>query len=142
MSQKLSLLERILVKLGLTDGDRIKTFLERQVKSLKKDEKNLGKNIDTVTDQKIDALEAISDKIADAEEAVIAAYDAVTAEDVKTNEKADSFASQYWRNIERAEAVVMQLNKQYEQTEKQFDAQLEELQNQLKETKRRIETIS
>ena len=77
MSQKVSLLERILVKLGLTDGDRIKTFLERQVKSLKKDEKNLGKNIDTVTDQKIDALEAISDKIADAEEAVIAAYDAV-----------------------------------------------------------------
>ena len=112
------------------------------MKSLKKDEKNLGKNIDTVTDQKIDALEAISDKIADAEEAVIAAYDAVTAEDVKTNEKADSFASQYWRNIERAEAIVMQLNKQYEQTEKQFDAQLEELQNQLKETKRRIETIS
>jgi len=142
MSQKVTLLERILVKLGLTDGDRIKTFLERQVKSLKKDEKNLGKNIDTVTDQKIDALEAISDKIADAEEAVIAAYDAVTAEDVKTNEKADSFASQYWRNIERAEAIVMQLNKQYEQTEKQFDAQLEELQNQLKETKRRIETIS
>ena len=29
MSQKVTLLERILVKLGLTDGDRIKTFLER-----------------------------------------------------------------------------------------------------------------
>lgn len=142
MSTKQTLVERILALLNLTDNDRVKTFLERQVKSLKRDEKNLSKNIDTVTDQKVDELEKISDKIADAEEAVEAAYTNVTPEDVSTNEKADSFASQYWRNIERAEAIVMQLNKQYEQTEKQFDAQLEELQNQLKETKRRIETIS
>jgi len=142
MTQKLSLVERVLAFLNLTDNDRVKAFFERQVKALKRDEKNLSKNIDTLTDQKVDELEKISDKIADAEEAVEAAYLNVSLEDVKTNEKADGFASTYWYNIEKAEKVVMDLNKKYEETEEKFDKQINALQEQLAETRRRIEIIS
>lgn len=143
MSQeKLSLVERVLAFLKLTNDDKVKSFFERQVKSLKRDEKNLLKNIDTLTDQKVDELEKISDKVADAEEAVEAAYIAVSLEDVNTNEKADDFAARYWNNIEKAEALVMKLNESYKETEKNFDERIEKLNEQLVETRRRIETIS
>ena len=106
---KLSVLDRIKKLLKLDDAGRVEKFFAREVKKM-------NNNIDTVTMNKqakafklkTDLYQIDSD-LEDAHQAVEDAFDAIKPENVLNNDVMDSFAPEYWGNIDRAEQRVKAL---------------------------------
>jgi len=138
----LTITERVMAFLGLTDEGRINGFFLKQQAQLNKDIKNLNKNLDTISDNHEEALEDLQEKLDDAKIRVEEAYQGVTPEDVATNEKAASFADKYWYTVEQAEYVVASIEKQIEKAKEQYTATIESVQKQITERQRRLAKLA
>ena len=138
----LTITERVMAFLGLTDEGRINGFFLKQQAQLNKDIKNLNKNLDTISDNHEEALEDLQEKLDDAKIRVEEAYQGVTPEDVATNEKAAGFADKYWTTVEQAEYVVASIEQQIEKTKEQYTATIESVQKQITERQRRLAKLA
>lgn len=134
----LSITQRVMAFLGLTDEGRINGFFLKQQAQLNKDIKNLNKNLDTLLDGYNESVEELQEKLDDAKIRVEEAYQGVTPEDVATNEKASQFADVYWTNVENAEEVVAELEAEMELVKERYTEQKEQTEKQIAERERRL----
>ena len=137
----LTITERVLAFLNITDEGRINNFFLKQQSQLNKDIKNLNKNLDILNDQFDERVEELDEKLDDARIRVEEAYQAVTPEDVATNEKAAGFADKYWDAIERAEEIVADLERSLDVASEKHTASIESVQKQIAERQRRLSKL-
>ena len=138
----LTITERVLAFLNITDEGRINNFFLKQQAQLNKDIKNLNKNLDTLNDQYDERVEELEEKLDDARIRVEEAYQGVTPEDVATNEKAASFADKYWDAIERAEEIVADLEISLQVASEKHTAHVKSVQKQIAERQRRLAKLA
>jgi DNA repair exonuclease SbcCD ATPase subunit len=138
----LTITERVLAFLNITDEGRINNFFLKQQSQLNKDIKNLNKNLDTLNDQYDERVEELEEKLDDARIRVEEAYQGVTPEDVATNEKAAGFADKYWDAIERAEEIVADLEISLQIANEKHTASIESVQKQIAERQRRLSKLA
>lgn len=139
---KLSIVKRVLAALNLTEEGKVENFFVKQISVLTKDIKNLGKNIDTVKDQKAEALEELAEKLEDAKVRVEEAYAGVTVENVASNETATRFAETYWRTVSKAEEEVVAIEASIKRTTESYDEQLKGLDAQVAKRQARLDILS
>ena len=142
MSTNLSITERVLVFLKLTDDARINAFYLKQQAQLNKDIKNLNKNLSTLKDQYDETVENINEKLQDAKIRVEEAYEGVKPENVATNEKASQFADVYWNTIEEAEGVVTDLEHELQSALEDYEDDKKEIEEQIAERQRRLAKLA
>ena len=138
----LQITQKVMNFLNLTDDSRINNFYLKQQSQLNKDIKNLNKNLDILNDQFDERVEELDEKLDDARIRVEEAYQAVTPEDVSTNEKAAGFADRYWDAIEKAEKIVADLEKQLDSASEKHTASIEFVQKQIAERQRRLAKLA
>jgi DNA repair exonuclease SbcCD ATPase subunit len=138
----LTITERVLAFLNITDAGKINNFYLKQQSQLNKDIKNLNKNLDTLNDQYDERVEELEEKLDDARIRVEEAYQGVTPEDVATNEKAASFADKYWDAIERAEEVVADLEISLQIANEKHTASIDSVNKQIAERQRRLSRLA
>lgn len=140
--KQLTIVQKILALLNITEEGKIENFFMKQKKALDRDIKNLTKNLDTIKDQHQDELEQLNEKLEDAKTRVEEAYTSVKVEDIDTNEKASNFSEHYWDRIENAEYVVKSIEKEIESITKQKEKTIESIQLEIAERERRLKMIS
>lgn len=134
-------LEKLKAKLKLGDEGKVMSFFEREVKKQERSIKNLTTNRNTLTSTHESDLEDLNDQLADAKEAVEAAYFAITPEQVANNALQDSFSTTFWGNITRAENKVKSIEESIADLKKAHRAKLDDNQEQIDKYKARLKAI-
>lgn len=142
MTAKLSIVQKVLALLNITEEGKIENFFMKQRNILNKDIKNLNKNLDTIKDQYEEELEDLNEKLQDAETVVEEAYTSIKSEDIATNESANQFADVYWGRIENAESTVSFIKQQIKIVKENYDERTKSVKEQIIERQRRLEKIS
>ena len=140
--KKLTIVERVLALLNITEEGKINNFFMKQRNILNKDIKNLNKNLDTLKDQHEERLEELNEKLQDAEVVVEESYTSIKVEDIATNEAANHFSDAYWSRIEQAEYQVSKLKAEIKYIKEAHEKSVEAVKEQITERKRRLEKIS
>jgi len=138
----LTITERVLAFLKLTDDARINAFYLKQQAQLNKDIKNLNKNLSTLKDQYDETVEDINEKLQDAKVRVEETYEGVKPENVATNEKASQFAHTYWFNVEIAEQAVSELESELEDAIEAYEDDKKEIEEEIVERQRRLAKLA
>ena len=119
-----TVLERIKAFFKLDDAGRVENFFKNEIKAMrlriraiemnmKSDELKLEIDLATIDSTIEDAIQGIED-----------AYTAVKPEDVTNNESMSKFSPKYWKAIESAEALVMDLQKDREKVVQYYEEEL------------------
>lgn len=136
-----SIRERVKAKLKLGDDGKLMSFFDRELKGVERNIKSLNHN-KTVTTSKYEVdSESIQDKIVDAKENVLNAYDAVTPEDVATNAAQDAFAPFYWGKIKEAKRKLKSLEESLESVTKVYQEAIKDLDAQIADWTERRDLI-
>lgn len=136
-----ALAQKVLNLLNIGEDAKINNFFAKEVKKAEKAIRDLKRNLTTLENQYNDDVDDVNEKLVDAREAVDDAKIAVTLNDVKTNDAADSFATTYWRNVDAKLAEVKKLEKKLETLKETFNKATEEIQEQIDKYQDRIDMI-
>lgn len=139
---KLSLRERILAILKLDDNGKLEKFFKREVKVLNEEIETIEMNKQSSALELKSNLSKIDNQIEDSQVAVDEAYEAVTIEDLKSNESMTSFSEIYWNNIERKEAILENLTKERVRIQERYDENLKGRDEKIAKRNARISKIS
>lgn len=139
---KLSLKERIVAFLKLTDGGRIQSFFDSETKNCKVQIKKLESNLKQYDLQNEIELEELERKIEDAEGAVDDAYLNVDIERIKTNAEKDAFAKVYWGKIKSANSTLEYLREEHIAKLKAIKEVKEDIEKQITAYNVRIEKLN
>ena len=123
-TQNKSVIERIKDKLGLTDDGKIEIFFNKQIKNLERSITTLKKNAENSRFNHDQHAESLREKLEDAQDALEAAYEDVSVDQISSNANADAFATVYWDRIDRAEANVQEIEaaiKANEESKEKYD---------------------
>jgi len=140
--KKPAIVVRIMTALGLGDEGKIGKFFAKEAKKCRIELKKLGSNLKTTELKYSISKEQLEERLEDAVEAVQAAYDAVTPEDVPNNAAMDSFATSYWGGIDAAEAEVKSLEEELEELEEINKITVEEIEEDITKYKVRLKAVS
>ena len=119
-----TVLERIKAFFKLDDAGRVENFFKSEIKAMllriraiemnmKSDELKLEIDLATIDSTIEDAVQGIED-----------AYTAVKPEDVTNNESMTKFSPKYWKAIESAETLVIDLQKDREKIVQYYEEEL------------------
>lgn len=136
-----ALAQKVLNLLNIGEDAKINNFFSKEVKKAEKAIRDLKRNLTTLENQYNDQVDDVNEKLVDATEAVEDAKIAITLNDVKTNDAADSFASTYWRNVDAKLKEVERLKSNLENLKKSFDAQTDEVDKYINKYQARIDMI-
>lgn len=136
-----ALAQKVLNVLNIGEDAKINNFFAREVKKFGKFIRDLNRNLTTLENQYADSVDDVNEKLIDAKEAVEDAKIAVTLNDVKTNDAADSFASRYWNNIDAKMKEVKRLEQKLEDLKNAFEKQTQEVKDQIEKYQDRIDMI-
>ncbi len=84
------------------------------------------------------AVDTLNEKLEDAKEAVENAYDAVTLENLATNDSMTNFSERYWAKITRAEELVVAIEDELKRLTERHEKDLKEIQDQIAKREARI----
>ena len=136
-----ALAQKVLDLLNIGEDAKINNFFSKEVKKAEKAIRDLRRNLTTLENQYNDSIDDVNEKLVDAKEAVEDAKIAITLNDVKTNDAADSFAGTYWRNVDSKLAEVKRLEKKSESLAESLKKSIEEVQEQIDKYQARINMI-
>lgn len=137
----LKIAKQVCEALKLTDESKINNFYQKVLKNLQREKSKLVKNIDIVRNNYHEQLEAIDEKIEDAEVRVEEAYRNVTVDNVSTNEKMTNYIDTFWATIDEAELELETLKSQKKDLNERLTSQIENLEKQVEEYNYRISKI-
>lgn len=120
-----TLLERVKAFLNLGDDGKIASFYDKLVKQFKRDIKSVEASIQIAISNFEQVTDQYTDDIADANEAVEAAWLNVTAANVATNEQQAAFIEPYMDNVVRAEAKVKRIQATYDAAKAAHNKEIE-----------------
>ena len=118
------LVKKIMAILKLDEAGKISKFFSGIVKDNKREIAKIEANIKANELEYETEMDQLDENLEDAKDAVEAAYQAVTLEDVKTNEAMESFKSSYLANIRNKEAIVTRLEAQIKAKKENYDETL------------------
>lgn len=138
----MKLVAKFLALLNISDEGKIKNFLLRIQKKLKKDIVLLKHNISTKKLVFEGVLVDLQDKLADAklrvEESLLSN---VVLEDLKNNESMDSCIDKYLSGIKKTEDAVTSFEKQIEKLKEFHQTEIQEMEDQVAYIERKLEQI-
>jgi len=140
--KSLTLLDRILAKLNLTEEGKFNHFLDKLATQLRRDIKALTHNKESIKQSYEADLEIQTEKIEDAKDAVENSLIEVTVENISTNERQQSFMQSYWRNYEGKQDIVVSLKDTRNLLTVSYEKQVEGIDNQITELNRRLALIT
>jgi len=111
---KVTLIDRILSILNLDDHGKVASFFKGEVKKLQNAVRQLESNEKQEDLRNELALEALNEKIEDAQQDVDDAYLAVKVEYIQSNEDKKNFSTNYWNNISSKEYILKDLKRSLE----------------------------
>lgn len=135
---KISIWERIALKLDLSDSDKLKKFFmrekkacERTIKTLKKNKEVLKMNYDNDLSDYKDELEDAILNYEDAKEAIV-------PENVGNNSDMDEFSDEYWGLLAFKKESIERIEKQIANLETRFEKSIEDIDKEIDENQERI----
>jgi len=137
-STGLAIVARIMKVLKLDEAGKIEKFFAKEIKKFETAIKHLNNNIVALKNVYQAAVDALNEKLEDAREAVENAYDAVTLENLATNDSMTNFSERYWAKITRAEEAVVALEEQFKKLTENHEKELKEVQEQIGKRQTRI----
>lgn len=140
--QKLGIVALILKVLKLDDEGKIGKFFAKEVKKAETAIRDLKNNLTAVNNVYQSDVEKLNDRLEDAKEAVDAAYQAVTPDDVPNNEKAERFSDNYWYKVERAEDTVEGILQEIKDLAEAHEDEVKDIEEQIARYQARITKIS
>lgn len=138
---ELAIVKKVLTLLNIGEDAKIGNFFAKEVKKAEKAIRDLKRNLTTLENSYNDDVDDITEKLVDADEAVEDAKVAVTLEDVKNNDAANSFAYNYWYNVDGKLAEVARLVKSLKEKEEAYRKSVEAQQDQIDKYQARIDMI-
>jgi septal ring factor EnvC (AmiA/AmiB activator) len=136
-----TLVEKIKSFLKLGDDGKLQSFFDKQEKFLNRSIKNVNADLSALETQHEIDKEHLEEQLQDAQEAVEAAYMAVTAEDVSTNEKQIQFQHVYWRRVEEAEVKVKRIQRDIKSLVDSYSSRVESLNSEISGFQTRLNII-
>lgn len=136
-----ALAQKVLNILNIGEDAKINNFFAREVKKFEKFIRDLKRNLTTLENQYTDDVDDVNEKLIDAKEAVEDAKIAVTLDDVKTNDAADSFATIYWTNIDAKTKEVERLEQKLKDLKDTFEKETQKVKDQIEKYQKRIDMI-
>lgn len=118
------LVKKIMAILKLDEAGKISKFFSGIVKDSKREIAKIEANIKANELEYETEMDQLEENLEDAKEAVEAAYQNVTLDDVKTNESMESYKSTYLANIRRKEDAVASLEAQIKAKKENYDETL------------------
>ena len=118
------LVKKIMAILKLDEAGKISKFFSGIVKDNKREIAKIEANIKANELEYETEMDQLEENLEDAKEAVDAAYQNVTLDDVKTNESMESYKSTYLSNIRRKEAAVDALEAKIKAKKENYDETL------------------
>ena len=131
---KLTIVERVVAILGLTDEGKVNAFFMKEEKKAKRAIEVENRNIVGIELNYKTQKEEANDKLEDLKQSLEEAKTAITPEDVVNNETMSTFASKYWENI-------FSLKGQIKAQEDLIEALAEEEEKTIKKHKETIENF-
>jgi hypothetical protein len=128
--------------LKLGNGGKVDSFLNRVIKTLKKEIVLLKKNLDTLKFNYEQSLEELNDKLDDAKENLEAAFVEINVDRIATNESQKDYEEVYLSNIDNKASVVASIEKTIEKAKDSFTADSLEIEEDIKSRENRISIIS
>lgn len=138
---KKSVIQRIKDKLGLTDDGKIEIFFTKQIKNLERTITTLNKNLENFKFNHEQTMETLREKLEDAQDALDAAYEDVSVEDISSNANAEAFAKLYWSRVDAAEQKVQNIEKEMEDNVKALENKTKETNEKIALTNVRIDSL-
>lgn len=137
-----AIVKRIMSVLKLDEAGKISKLYDVLVKDSKRAIAQLEANIKAQALQFEIDIDSFDERIEDAQEAVVQAFENVTLEDVSTNSKIDDFKEVYLRNIDRAETSVKMIEEEKADYTEEYDEQVKDMNEQIAAYKARIEKFT
>ena len=141
-SKKVTLLSRIMAKLGLDDQGQVDKFLKSLKKECDQKIKVIESNLKVLKVEYEIALEQLEGQLED----LITEYDAsfcdVDVEKLKSNVSMESYREGYWYNIESAQARVKRVEEQIKNLKDDYKENVASNKEQIDSFKTRIEKLS
>ena len=137
-STGLAIVARIMKVLKLDEAGKIEKFFAKEIKKFETAIKHLNNNITALKNVYQAAVDTLNEKLEDAKEAVENAYDAVTLENLATNDSMTNFSERYWAKITRAEELVVAIEDELKRLTERHEKDLKEIQDQIAKREARI----
>lgn len=118
------LVKKIMAILKLDEAGKISKFFSGIVKDEKRTIAKIEANIKANELEYETEMDQLEENLEDAKDAVEAAYQNVTLDDVKTNESMESFKVSYLANIRNKEAAVALLEEKIKANKENYDETL------------------
>ena len=136
------LVAKVCALLKIGDEGKVAAFFARQLRVLNQNLARAKRNVETLKEQKREALEELADKIEDATLAIEESFTAVDVERIGNNANSDDFATDYWNRISNAESTLEALQESKEESIKNWDSKIKEAEETVAHLTKRIESIS
>ena len=140
--KELAIVKRIMKALKLDEAGKISKFLRQEIKTFNERIDGLKLNLQILELKRKEAVASSDRNIEDAKEAVEAAYDNITMENVSNNAAMTQYSSVYWRGIERAEAALKELEDGAKESKEAHEKAVAEINEQIAKYQARIKKIS
>ena len=138
---ELPIVKKVLAFLNIGEDAKIGNFFAKEVKKAEKFIRDLKRNLTTYENEYNDSVDDVNEKLVDAREAVEEAKIAITVDDVKTNDAANTFSEVYWRNVSSKVATVERLEEELEELEESYKENVKRVQKQIDKYQDRIDMI-
>lgn len=134
-----AIVKRIMSILKLDEAGKISKFFESIVKDAKRAIAQLEANKKALAMQYDMDVDKFNEEIEDAGEAVEAAFDNVTLEDVKTNAEIENFKNVYLARVTDAEKKLERIQKQLKSYTEAYEEKVEDINKQIDKYQARID---
>lgn len=136
------LVAKVCALLKIGDEGKVAAFFARQLRVLNQNLARAKRNVETLKEQKREALEELADKIEDATLAIEESFTAVDVDRIGNNANSDEFAVEYWSRISNWEATLEALQESKEEAIKNWDSKIKEAEETVAHLTKRIASIS
>ena len=138
---ELGIVKKIMAKLQLGDAGKIGSFFAKQVKSCDRSIRDLRRNLETLKNQQSDDKLDLNDKLDDAKEALVDAYENVSPDDVKTNAKMGDFETTYWKRVTSALDLVKDIEDKQKSYKEKYNDNVKDINEQIEKYQARIDAL-
>lgn len=139
---ELSIVKAVLAFLNIGEDAKIGNFFAKELKKAEAFIRDLKRNLETLKNAYNDRVDDLTEKLADAEEAVTEAFMCITLEDVKTNEAASNYSQIYWSNISKRTDAVESIKQSLVTLKEEYDKEVAAQQEKIGKYQFRIDAIN
>jgi translation elongation factor EF-1beta len=130
---------KVLAKFNLTEAGKVDNFISKIVKNFKSQLKAIETNVTIKKANHESSVDRLKEMIEDAEQGVIDAEVCMPLDKLQTNSDQSDYLTVYLENLDKAECKFESLKNQLSELEKNHKAELEDLEEQAKLYKARID---